>query len=475
MRTGVDTDREVFGDPGPTLGAELGGVPGRDFNYLATSLFRFEAQDVEEPKPGHIPHGPVERPGAGPRAHLLNVDGVIALEKIVGHLEVEVPPLVADLLVGLGHQDSGLGPALGALRPPGEPPLPHDQDSLGLFEEAGVVYGLAFRGGQEGLTAHIYADSLPGLGQGLFRHTIAGEGDGPGPRSAVPDGDGLDVPLNGPGKAHLKGADLLDGQTFAFQLPAGLFQGEGVIPAPALEAGEAGLAVAILHPAEEAGIGPVQALNDILEDLGADPFVFREGGPELGELSLLVIGRDRPALAGIGADALLQGGIVEASAEVQPEGGFLKGSLITLETVQKGLLHLPCTNANIAIHARLVNSPEGGKPCRASPSVSPALKGGVLDGGTPIRAAGIEHAKNGGMRKCIEASRAARIGKKLSADVRQQISVGMKKGKKPYLSPEKARIKGDKIRMSKLGVPHPNLSGLTCLGCSSSSATLGQP
>ena len=43
---------------------------------------------------------------------------------------------------------------------------------------------------------------------------------------------------------------------------------------------------------------------------------------------------------------------------------------------------------SIAAQVRPVNSPTGGKPCRASPSVSPALKGGVLGGGTAIKERG---------------------------------------------------------------------------------------
>ena len=375
MRAGVHTDRQVFGNPGPTLGAELGGIPGWDFNYLTTSLFRFEAKYVEELKPSHIPHGSVERSEADPRAHLLYVEGAVVSQETIGHLEVEVPPLIADLLVGPGHQYSSLGSAFRAFRPVGESPLPHSQDSLGPFEEAGVIYGLAFRGGQEGFAADINADCLFCWGQGLFRHVITGEGGEPSARSTAPDGDSFDVSLYGPGEPKLESAHLPDGQVFVFQLPTGLRQGERVIPILALEAGEASLAIAIPGSAKEPFVGPVQPFQDILEDLGTNLFVFGESSPELGKLFLLAeIGDVAPILT-VDVYALFQRSIVEPAAEVKPEGGFAKGFLVRLKAIEEGLFHLPCTAFTLS------QAWQEDKSCRASPSVSPALKCGGLDDG----------------------------------------------------------------------------------------------
>jgi len=60
----MDTNRKVFRNSSPTLGAELRGIFSRGFNYFPSSLRRFEAKYIEELKLGYISHRPVERPKA---------------------------------------------------------------------------------------------------------------------------------------------------------------------------------------------------------------------------------------------------------------------------------------------------------------------------------------------------------------------------------------------------------------------------
>lgn len=75
----------------------------------------------------------------------------------------------------------------------------------------------------------------------------------------------------------------------------------------------------------------------------------------------------------VSTDTFLQSTVVEMTTEVKPILGSLEGLSIGLDTVFESLgpLHSPI----------LTQLRKGSKPSRASPSVSPALKSGVLDGG----------------------------------------------------------------------------------------------
>lgn len=286
----MDTYRQVFRHPGSTAGAELRGVPGRNLDYCPGSLFRFPAQYLKEPEPGRIPHGPVEAGSAHPRRHILNADGVIVLDELVGHLEVEVPPLIADFLVGFSHQDPGLPAAVGPLDPPGKPLLSHSENISGMLKMAGVAYLQPFRSSQEGLQPDINTYGPVNRRERLEGHILTGEDGMPLACATPADGHSLDAAFNRAGESKLEGADVSDGEKFIRQLPASLLEGEGVVAVPAFEAGEASFSVAILYPPKEASIGPVQAFQDILEDLGAHLFVFRKGLFESGEFSLLLKG-----------------------------------------------------------------------------------------------------------------------------------------------------------------------------------------
>lgn len=364
MRTGVNTNRKVFRHSSPTLGAELRGVSGRNLNYFSSSLRRFEAKYVEELKPSHIPHRPVEAMPAIPRVHLFNEDGIVISKELVSNLEVKISPLVSYFLVGFGNQYSGFPPSVRAFDPTGKPLLSHSQDILRLLKEAGVFYLLTIRGGQERLKPNVDANCLANFRQGLLRHILTGEADVPFACRASPDGYCLYITFNGARETELKSAYVSDKKVFAIKPPACLLQSEAVIPVSAFEARKAGL-FTILKTAKEASIGFVQTLKHVLENLRASLSIFREDGFKLRELLNLVEAGYRTLVLAIDGDALLKGSIVEPSAKSEPIVGFLECLRIRLKAILEGLFHLLCTMFNIAY------SREGDKPCRASLSVSP--------------------------------------------------------------------------------------------------------
>jgi hypothetical protein len=92
--------------------------------------------------------------------------------------------------------------------------------------------------------------------------------------------------------------------------------GERVVAVPSLEAGIARL-LAGLEAAEERRKSSIQAFEHILQDLGMDLSVLRADGLHLAQFPrlLLVAHRDPTPLPG--RLALLQGGVVEATAAPQ--------------------------------------------------------------------------------------------------------------------------------------------------------------
>lgn len=87
----MDTNGEVFRNFSPTAGAKLRGVPGRNLHHLLPSFRRFESQDGEKLEPGHISHLPSEAAvKAVPSTHVLNVNGIVCSNELVGKLKVKI-------------------------------------------------------------------------------------------------------------------------------------------------------------------------------------------------------------------------------------------------------------------------------------------------------------------------------------------------------------------------------------------------
>jgi len=371
----MDTNRKVFRNPGPTLGAELSGILGGNFDYCSGSFFRFPAQYTEELKPSHISHRPIEAMVVAiPRVHLLNTDSVVFSKELISYLKMEVTPLINGLLVSFGYEDSSFPPSVRAFDPAGEPLLSHSQDILSFLKEAGVFNLLTLVGSEERFTTDIYAYYLASFRQGAVKDILTGESGIPFACRASADGYCFNIPLNWARETELKSAYIPDSEVFTIKLPARLFQSEAVISVSAFEARKAGL-FTILNTAKKASIGFVQTLKNTLKHLRAHLTVFRKGRLKLRELLNLAIAGDRALVRPVDGYTLLKSRVVEMPTKSEPVLGSLKGLRVSLKTILKRFLHLPCTTLNIAY------SREGGKPYRASLSVSPSLKCGVLDSG----------------------------------------------------------------------------------------------
>jgi len=276
---------------------------------------------------------------AMPSIHLFNVDYAVVSDKLVGELEMEVSPLIINLLVSLRNQYSCLSPSVRTPNPAGEPLLPHNQYILRILKEAGVAYLCAFRSGQKGLTANIYAHCLVARRERFVRHTIAREAGIPFICRSSADSDGLDYTFHRAGKPEFKPTNVSDRQVFVVKFPACLFKGETVIPISSFETGEANF-IPILRPTEKASIGFVKTFQCFLKDLRTNLFVFRKGNLEFRELLNLVKAGYGTVMRVVGYDALLKSRVVEITTKIKPMFGFMKSSVASQKTILKSFLPL---------------------------------------------------------------------------------------------------------------------------------------
>jgi hypothetical protein len=359
----MDTNRKVFRNSSPTPGAELRGVPGWDFDDCSGSLFRFPAQYIKEAEPSRISHRPVECCSTIPSLHLFDADSVIVPDKLIGNFEVEIPSLVRDFLMCFGYQYPGFVPAARALDTPRESLLAHGQYILRLLEESGIANFHTIRGGEKKLQPDIDTNCSVVWGQGFKRDIIAGEADEPLPVRSTVNCYGLYRTFDRAREPKLESTDVPDGKVFAVQLPARLFQGEGVIAISSPESREAHFAVTIVKTAKEALIGSIQALKDILKYLRAYFLILKKGLFQFGKLILLFASSDGMMVRAVSSDSLFQSAVIELATQKEPVLSSVNGVRIGFDTILKRFHPLHDLN--------LANSTKGVKPYRASPSVSP--------------------------------------------------------------------------------------------------------
>jgi len=373
----MDTNRKVFRNPSPTLRAELRSIFSGNFSYFSPSFRRFEAKYAEELKPSYISHRPIEAMVVAiPRVHLFNEDSIVLSNQLIGNFEVEVLSLISHLFVGFGNKDSGFSSSMRTFNPTRESLLSLSECILSLLKEARIFYLLAIRGSKERFTANINADTFTSFRQRFFSDIITGEGNKPLISGCPTNGNCFNVSLNEAGKLELESAYFVDIKILALKSPACLLQGKAIVPVSTLETGKPSFLITVLNPAEEASVGFIQSLQHFLENLRAYLSVFWKGSFKFRELFYLLIERNRTMVLLVDSDTLFKSSIVEVSTEVKPMFSLVDSQGIRLDAILKRLFHLPCTKINIA------HPEKEGKPHRASLSVSPALKCGVLDSGS---------------------------------------------------------------------------------------------
>lgn len=337
----MNTNRQVFRNPSPTLGAEPRRVSGRNFNYSASdSLFRFPPKNIEEFKPSYISHGSVESTMRIPQVHLLNEDSIIFLNKLVNSFKMKILSLISDFFVGFGNQKTSLLSSVRVFDSAGKSLISHFENILRVFKETGISYSLPFRSGEEKFATNIDPNGFASLRKGFYRDIITRKSSEPFICRTSANGDGFNITFDGSRKTKFENADFPDSKILTIQFPATLFQGEAIISVSAFEAGEAWF-FSILHSAKEPLIGFIQAFNYILEHLRTYLQVFRKVCLELGELLFLAIIGDRTFVLPVDGNALLKGSIVEVATEIKPRFSLLDSSRICLNAVLKRLSHLP--------------------------------------------------------------------------------------------------------------------------------------
>ena len=342
----MDTNRKVFGNFSSALGAELRCVPGGYFNNQAASLLRFVPEYIKEPKPGCISHRLIKAMVIGiPGIHLFNTNSAVVLQQLFNQFEMKVSPLVINLFMGFGHENSSFRPSFRTFLSARQSLLPHSKFTLRLLKEAGVVYLHAIRGCQKGLTANINAHN-PVRGPKEFkRNIITRETDVPFTRGMPSDSNCLNVSFYGPGQPQFKSADISDSEVFAFKFPACLFKGEAVISISALKPGKSWF-FPILHPAEEGLVSSIKAFKNILKYLRTYLLVFWKCNFELRKFLNLVIARYGMTAGTIGRYSLFKGYIVKLTAQRKPMLGLVDSLGISLDMVLKTLF--PLHNSSIA-------------------------------------------------------------------------------------------------------------------------------
>jgi len=249
--------------------------------------------------------------------------------------------------VGFRNKGSSFPPAVRAFEPARKPPLPHSENILRLLKEAGILYLLPFRGGEERLATHIYSYGLASLREWSARCIITREAYIPFARRCPLNSNGLNIPLNRSGETKLEPAYVSDRKTSMIKPPARLFQGETIIPVSTLKSREPRV-LAILNTPKECFVGFVQPLKHILKHLRAYIFIFRERCFEFGKLLHLGVAGYTALILMVDSNALLKGSIIKSATKSEPMIGFLENLWICPKAVFEGLFHLPSTMFNIA-------------------------------------------------------------------------------------------------------------------------------
>jgi len=336
----MDTNRKVFRNSSPTLGAELRGVFGWDFNDCSGSFRRFPAQYIEEPEPSTIPHRLIECSSAIPGVHLLNTDGIIESNQLISKLEMKISSLVSDFLVGFSNQQASFLPLLRPLNSSGKPLLAHCQYILRLLKEAGISYLHTVGCCQERLQANINTDRFVSRCQWFKWNAITGKTSKPFTCRRPADCDSFYGSFNQARKPQLKSADIPDDKVFAIELPTSLFQGKGVIPIPAFKPGKADFTIAISEAIKETLKGSLQTLKYLLEYLRAYILIFGESCFKFRQLFNLTKVGQRTVVASVGNYTLLEGTVVKLTAQRKPILSSVDSLSTGLDPILKSLSSL---------------------------------------------------------------------------------------------------------------------------------------
>jgi len=265
----MNTNAESFTNNRTATRAGLGGMPGINTHDLCTSLFRFVPKEGKQLTPGDVVYalGEVATRQAEDAQVLDPYQGELDYET-ASELVIEVPPLVGNPFVSLGHLSGGIAVPGRAFLSARHTALLHTQIPLSLTVETGGFDTLTRREGGNCRHAQVDAHRLAGMLDWNGVRQFKLKTDEPAFAVSVPGNDcGLDLRLGGDRamQENADVADVLNPKTTV--LGPAYTVTESVLNRPPAAAGfEPGIARRLtpLDAAKESGKGFVQAAEGLL-------------------------------------------------------------------------------------------------------------------------------------------------------------------------------------------------------------------
>ena len=166
----MNAHTQTFSNDLPAPAAHLAGMLGIDLDYLATSFFRFVAEQVKEDSQASVVCGLCKRAVASDEGErqVLNCDGTVCIDKRPGCLVPKVPALIGDVFFVPGDLLDGFAPAGTIAFLPGKFAIEPAPFGKRTFRPAGIVDQGAITEGEQ--TANAYVDAHGRAGVHWYRY-----------------------------------------------------------------------------------------------------------------------------------------------------------------------------------------------------------------------------------------------------------------------------------------------------------------
>jgi hypothetical protein len=272
----MNTNRQIFSDNLTTTGTFLGRTPGVDLHYTSASFYRFAQSALYKLPPGYIGNTPIDNLIVTV-LHILNIqifkdDQPKSVDQFPAFLMSEVITPVFNPSMNVVKSFDGTASLRTSLSQRAYFALASLQILFVLLHPTLTLNRFAIAKRGKGSQAQINTNYLNGRWQ-WTRLSFTRKASKPVAQAIALDCQGLDSSLNRPMKFNFDIAYFGDGQPIT-PLKARLLEGETIIPAKALETGEA-IVVSSLNPAKEPLKSQINPLLNILQDLRMNLTKFR--------------------------------------------------------------------------------------------------------------------------------------------------------------------------------------------------------
>jgi hypothetical protein len=351
--TPMDTLRQGFLNDMSAPMASLGCIPGGHFVHSLISLYHFTREQIKEHTPGYIrdAFGKVSISNHALNIQIFDIDILKVFYIVVGGLMEKILSLIGYFLVCFGSQYSSVISISRAFLSTTQTPLLSSQELFGLSEKLRILYNNPIGIYKEALNANINTNFSICLRQLFGWHVIARERNIPITCRFSTDSYGFDSAFNRSAKVHLESTYILDIEIPSRELPASVFEREGIIPTLSLESWKAWL-FTTLASSKESLKRSIEPFQYILKDLRAYSFKLRKfcfKGREL--INLVIAGNGLLALI-VNKSPLLKSKVVKTPAKLKPLISFSFSRLIYFRFVLVAFSHC----FKYLSTARLINS-----------------------------------------------------------------------------------------------------------------------